>query len=163
MLKDTHNTSAPTIELRNIRHPLHTRVAHLPFKFVVLLLLNPLFALHSSITRHNNHNHSIALQNHDLPIHITTSTSYYYCHQYHYQVFSQQISTSQPMCTGASTRISQGGSIAVLRPTQHLKRSQPSSDILLFFHNQCATRGTSMELQGWDDDAKRDGHWVVIQ
>ncbi|KAF3004330.1 hypothetical protein E8E13_009429 [Curvularia kusanoi] len=66
------------------------------------------------------------------------------------------------MCNGASTRTSQGGSIAVLRPTQHLRRSTPSSDMMLFFHNQLASPGTSVELQGWEEQNENGRHWVVI-
>ncbi|KAF3033140.1 hypothetical protein E8E12_002241 [Didymella heteroderae] len=65
------------------------------------------------------------------------------------------------MCNGNSSRISQGGSIAVLRPTQHLRRSN-TDDMMLFFHNQLCASGTSVEFQGWDDDAPKDKHWVVI-
>ncbi|KAJ8112567.1 hypothetical protein OPT61_g5091 [Boeremia exigua] len=65
------------------------------------------------------------------------------------------------MCNGTSSRISQGGSIVVLRPTPHLRRSK-SDEMMLFFHNQFTARGTSVELQGWDDDAQKDSHWVVI-
>jgi hypothetical protein len=66
------------------------------------------------------------------------------------------------MCNGSANRVSQGGSIAVLRPTQHLRRSN-TDEMMLFFHNQFSAPGTSVELQGWDDDAKKDRHWVVIQ
>ncbi|KAJ4984795.1 hypothetical protein SVAN01_09668 [Stagonosporopsis vannaccii] len=65
------------------------------------------------------------------------------------------------MCNGHSTRVSQGGSIAVLRPTQHLQRSN-TDQMALFFHNQFSAPGTSVELQGWDDDAQKERHWVVI-
>ncbi|KAJ4398068.1 hypothetical protein N0V91_010472 [Didymella pomorum] len=65
------------------------------------------------------------------------------------------------MCNGNSNRISQGGSIAVLRPTQHLRRSN-TDDMMLFFHNQLCAPGTSVEMQGWDDDTQKDKHWVVI-
>ncbi|KAF1923375.1 uncharacterized protein M421DRAFT_75631 [Didymella exigua CBS 183.55] len=65
------------------------------------------------------------------------------------------------MCNGNSSRISQGGSIAVLRRTQHLRRSN-TDDMMLFFHNQMCAPGTSVEFHGWDDDAQREKHWVVI-
>ncbi|KAH6620517.1 hypothetical protein C7974DRAFT_235510 [Boeremia exigua] len=64
------------------------------------------------------------------------------------------------MCNGHSSRVSQGGSIAVLRPTQHLRRST-TDQMMLFFHNQFSAPGTSVELQGWNDNAK-ERHWVVI-
>ena len=74
-----------------------------------------------------------------------------------------RISTSSPnMCNGSSSRISQGGSIAVLRRTQHLRRSN-MDDMMLFFHNQFSAPGTSVEFQGWNENAQRDRHWVVIQ
>ncbi|KAF2027027.1 hypothetical protein EK21DRAFT_102867 [Setomelanomma holmii] len=67
------------------------------------------------------------------------------------------------MCNGQSTRISQGGSIAVLRPTQHLQRCQSDKDMLLYFNNHCGTRGTSIEFEGWnDEEQRRDGQWLVI-
>ena len=67
------------------------------------------------------------------------------------------------MCNGQSTRVSQGGSIAVLRPTQHLQRSQSEEDMLLFFSNRCATPGTRIDFEGWADKERKDKHWVVIQ
>jgi hypothetical protein len=66
------------------------------------------------------------------------------------------------MCNGNSNRVSQGGSIAVLRPTQHLRRSS-TDDMMLFFHNQLCAPGTSVEFQGWDDETQKEKHWVVIQ
>jgi hypothetical protein len=67
------------------------------------------------------------------------------------------------MCNGTSSRVSKGGSIAVLRPTHHLRRSN-TDDMMLFFHNQFSAEGTSVELQGWnEDDTMRERHWVVIQ
>jgi hypothetical protein len=67
------------------------------------------------------------------------------------------------MCNGQSSRVSQGGSIAVLRPTQHFKRTQSEDEMLLFFSNRCASRGTSVEFEGWNDEEQNDSHWVVIQ
>jgi hypothetical protein len=67
------------------------------------------------------------------------------------------------MCNGDSARISQGGSIAVLRPTHHLNRSQSEEEMLLFFSNRTASRGTSVEFEGWNDEEQNDRHWVVIQ
>jgi hypothetical protein len=67
------------------------------------------------------------------------------------------------MCNGQSSRVSQGGSIAVLRPTQHFKRSQSEDELLLFFSNRCASRGTSVEVEGWNEDEQKSNHWVVIQ
>jgi len=70
------------------------------------------------------------------------------------------------MCNGSSSRTSQGGSIAVLRPTRHLRRS-PTDDMTLFFRNQFASSGTHVELQGWNPSTPHGsgdgGHWVVIQ
>ncbi|KAH8707063.1 hypothetical protein GQ44DRAFT_691683 [Phaeosphaeriaceae sp. PMI808] len=66
------------------------------------------------------------------------------------------------MCNGHSTRVSQGGSIAVLQPTLNLKRSQTHDDMLLFFSNRCTTRGTSVEFEGWSEKEQSDDHWVVI-
>lgn len=67
------------------------------------------------------------------------------------------------MCNGHSTRVSQGGSIAVLRPTPHLKRTQSEEEMLLFFSNRCATRGTSIEFEGWNEEEQADRRWIVIQ
>jgi hypothetical protein len=76
------------------------------------------------------------------------------------------------MCNGASTRTSQGGSIAVLRATGHQRRSDKDA-ITLLFHNALALPGTSVELQGWVSSSSsssssatetaRHRHWVVIQ
>ncbi|KAH7078653.1 hypothetical protein BKA63DRAFT_437916 [Paraphoma chrysanthemicola] len=66
------------------------------------------------------------------------------------------------MCNGHSTRVSQGGSIAVLRPTPHLKRTQSEEEMLMFFSNRCSTRGTSVEFEGWNDDEQADRHWIII-
>ena len=96
------------------------------------------------------------------------------------------------MCNGRSNRISRGGSIAVLRPTQHLPRAD-TGEMMLFFHNALSSSGTSVELLGWasstqlagengNEDENGDGsengsengsesgsedgndrHWVVIQ
>jgi hypothetical protein len=67
------------------------------------------------------------------------------------------------MCNGHSTRVSQGGSIAVLHATQHLQRPQSEEEMLLFFSNRCATPGTSVDFEGWDNEEHNDKHWVVIQ
>ena len=67
------------------------------------------------------------------------------------------------MCNGASTRVSQGGSIAVLRPTHHLTRTQSEEEMLLLFHNQFSKPGTSVKFQGLDDGFQQDKHWIVIQ
>ena len=74
------------------------------------------------------------------------------------------------MCNGTSNRVSQGGSIAVLRPTRHLRRSPSNTDdvdMTLFFQNRFSASGTSVELQGWTSSTQNeDGnerHWVVIQ
>jgi hypothetical protein len=52
---------------------------------------------------------------------------------------------------------------AVLRPTQHFKRTQSEDEMLLFFSNKSASHGTNVELEGWNEDAQTDRHWVVIQ
>jgi len=67
------------------------------------------------------------------------------------------------MCNGHSTRVSQGGSIAVLRPTPRPTGSQREEDILLFFSNHFSTPGTSLEIQGWKHDEALARHWLVIQ
>ena len=66
------------------------------------------------------------------------------------------------MCCGNSTRVSQGGSIAVLRPTSHLTRSRSEEEMFLLFRNQAAV-GTSVEFQGLDEQFQQDRHWIVIQ
>ncbi|KAF1841534.1 uncharacterized protein K460DRAFT_318600 [Cucurbitaria berberidis CBS 394.84] len=66
------------------------------------------------------------------------------------------------MCNGNSTRVAQGGSIAVLRPTSHLVRTQSEEDMLLVFSNQLAYPGTRVEFQGLDEDFQQERHWVVI-
>ncbi|EDU49819.1 oxoglutarate iron-dependent oxygenase protein [Pyrenophora tritici-repentis] len=66
------------------------------------------------------------------------------------------------MCNGTSTRVSQGGSIAVLRPTHHLIRTHSEEDMLLFFSNRFSAPGTSVEFQGLDESILQDIHWVVI-
>jgi hypothetical protein len=35
--------------------------------------------------------------------------------------------------------------------------------MLLFFSNRCSSRGTSVELEGWNEEEQNDKHWVVIQ
>lgn len=67
------------------------------------------------------------------------------------------------MCNGHSTRVSQGGSIAVLRPTLHFTHPSPE-EMLLFFSNRLSSQGTSVECEGWNHpDNQREKHWVVIQ
>lgn len=34
---------------------------------------------------------------------------------------------------------------------------------MLLFHNQFSAPGTSVELQGWEDEIHKEKHWVVIQ
>jgi hypothetical protein len=67
------------------------------------------------------------------------------------------------MCNGNSTRVSQGGSIAVLRPTSHLTRTSSEEEMFLFFSNQFSKPGTSIEFQGLDEGFPQDRHWIVIQ
>ncbi|KAF2254783.1 hypothetical protein BU26DRAFT_416412 [Trematosphaeria pertusa] len=72
------------------------------------------------------------------------------------------------MCLGNSTRVSQGGSIAVLRPTRHLEQADTNAHMLLLFSNRtealigCA--GIQVEFQGWEgkSSVRRDRCWVVI-
>ncbi|KAH7402818.1 hypothetical protein BKA66DRAFT_518448 [Pyrenochaeta sp. MPI-SDFR-AT-0127] len=66
------------------------------------------------------------------------------------------------MCNGHSARVSQGGSIAVLRPTSHLVRSQSEEDMLLLFSNQFANAGTNIEFQGLEEHFQQQRLWVVI-
>ncbi|KAF1938981.1 hypothetical protein EJ02DRAFT_457408 [Clathrospora elynae] len=66
------------------------------------------------------------------------------------------------MCNDHPTRASQGGSIAVLRPTSHLTRTHSEEEMLLLFTNQFARSGTSVEFQGLDEGFQQDRHWIVI-
>lgn len=67
------------------------------------------------------------------------------------------------MCNGHSTRVSQGGSIAILRPAKLLVSSQCEEDILLLFSNHFSNPGTSIEIQGWNDEEGLERHWIAIQ
>ncbi|KAF2797083.1 hypothetical protein K505DRAFT_322852 [Melanomma pulvis-pyrius CBS 109.77] len=70
------------------------------------------------------------------------------------------------MCNGFSSRISQGGSIAVLRPT----KSFPSiclgagEELRLLFSNQSGDDSTQVEFRGWEGKRRmwENGYWVVI-
>jgi hypothetical protein len=61
------------------------------------------------------------------------------------------------MC-GTSTRVSQGGSIAILRPTRPLPHRTPTPDLILSFSNRLATRGTSVAVQGWSSSSSSTYH-----
>ncbi|KAF1914084.1 hypothetical protein BDU57DRAFT_456608, partial [Ampelomyces quisqualis] len=63
------------------------------------------------------------------------------------------------MCNGDSNRVTQGGSIAVLRPTPHSPLPPSSHEMLLLFSNRTSSPGTSVASEGWNHD---DRHWVVI-
>ncbi|KAF2845000.1 hypothetical protein T440DRAFT_409014, partial [Plenodomus tracheiphilus IPT5] len=62
------------------------------------------------------------------------------------------------MCSGHSIRVSQGGTIAVLRPI----RSLSEEHMLLLFRNHFSKPGTSVELQGRIEEEVQDIRWVVI-
>ncbi|OAG10290.1 uncharacterized protein CC84DRAFT_1161255 [Paraphaeosphaeria sporulosa] len=75
------------------------------------------------------------------------------------------------MCNGSSTRVSQGGSIAVLRPSREIREVSPvqqDSEVRLLFSNGSRTllgsAGTHVELQGWDatNSIFQRRSWVVI-
>lgn len=86
------------------------------------------------------------------------------------------------MCNGESTRVTQGGSIAVLHPTppSPLRRTRSSSssfsstssssddetqqeEILLYFTNPLSkTSGTNVEMAGFGQQSTHAA-WVVIQ
>ncbi|KAH6878449.1 hypothetical protein BKA58DRAFT_96088 [Alternaria rosae] len=66
------------------------------------------------------------------------------------------------MCNGSSSRVSQGGSIAVLRPTSHLARTHPEQEMVLFFTNPLSKCGTNVECQGLNDVFQQDSHRLVI-
>ncbi|KAF1958571.1 hypothetical protein CC80DRAFT_14722 [Byssothecium circinans] len=72
------------------------------------------------------------------------------------------------MCNGHSTRTSQGGSIAVLKPCQYLKRSDSEEEMRLLFSNYSDPSinqvGTQVELHGWEANSttSQENCWVVI-
>jgi hypothetical protein len=72
------------------------------------------------------------------------------------------------MCNGHSSRISQGGSIAVLRPFQP-QRTNSEDEMRLLFSNQADVAleraGTQVELHGWEanETLSQDRCWVIIQ
>ncbi|RII17555.1 hypothetical protein CUC08_Gglean002395 [Alternaria sp. MG1] len=66
------------------------------------------------------------------------------------------------MCNGSSNRVSQGGSIAVMRPTSHLARTHSEQEIFLLFTNPLSKSGTSVECQGLDNVIQQNSHWLVI-
>jgi hypothetical protein len=98
-----------------------------------------------------------------LIAYIAAHEDYYQDHSKHLRSYNLQ-HIDLEMCNG-STRVSQGGSIAVLRPRQQLQRSQSEEEMLLFFSNRCASRGTSVEFEGegWNAEKQKDRHWIVIQ
>ncbi|KAF2476766.1 uncharacterized protein BDR25DRAFT_322115 [Lindgomyces ingoldianus] len=74
------------------------------------------------------------------------------------------------MCNGFSTRTSQGGSIAVLRPTEHHtepERTSSDQEWHLLFSNDDENlhrSGTQVQLRGWRGKQRSSigGYWVVI-
>ncbi|KAF2877157.1 hypothetical protein BDV95DRAFT_140222 [Massariosphaeria phaeospora] len=73
------------------------------------------------------------------------------------------------MCNGSSSRTAQGGSIAILRPTQHseLDASHIPNDMRILFSNQAdglLDAGTQVEFWGCEKlHMLRDpGYWVII-
>ncbi|KAF2192345.1 hypothetical protein K469DRAFT_653757 [Zopfia rhizophila CBS 207.26] len=74
------------------------------------------------------------------------------------------------MCNGFSARTSQGGSIAVLRPTQEaqvLDQASSNEEWQLVFSNNSdgqSQLGTQIEFRGWKGRSRalRTGSWVVI-
>ncbi|KAF2691766.1 hypothetical protein K458DRAFT_398179 [Lentithecium fluviatile CBS 122367] len=73
------------------------------------------------------------------------------------------------MCNGSSSRVSQGGSIAVLRSTSPAHQSDAREDMRLLFSNSTQAllgrAGTQVEFQGWETSGytiSRDRCWVVI-
>ena len=71
------------------------------------------------------------------------------------------------MCHGFSTRISQGGSIAVLRPTRSFYTLEPnaSEEMQLLFQNTSDLETTQIEIKGLDGAIQdcQHAYWVVIQ
>jgi hypothetical protein len=68
--------------------------------------------------------------------------------------------------------VSQGGSIAVLRPSREMREASPceqDSEVRLLFSNGSRTllghAGTQVELQGWNETNSmfQRRSWVVIQ
>ncbi len=66
------------------------------------------------------------------------------------------------MCNGSSTRISQGGSIAVLHRMSHCEQMQSDEDMLLLFSNRFTELGTSVEFQGLIEPFAQDRRWIGI-
>ncbi|KAF2022370.1 hypothetical protein BU24DRAFT_337125 [Aaosphaeria arxii CBS 175.79] len=69
------------------------------------------------------------------------------------------------MCNGSSTRTSQGGSIAVLRPTKSDNNTSDEWRLLFSYANtEGLDVGTQIELKGNDLVTRRHdgGYWVVI-
>lgn len=76
--------------------------------------------------------------------------------------------SKQPrMCNGHSTRVSQGGSIAILRPLQPFVNSKSPEWRLLFSNHDEEDQAQRTQMQ-WDGLGHRNldrkhPHWVVIQ
>ena len=66
------------------------------------------------------------------------------------------------MCNGSSSRISQGGSVAVLHPTSHSAQTQPDDQMILRFSNRFSELGTSIESQGLIEQFSQDKRWIGI-
>lgn len=76
------------------------------------------------------------------------------------------------MCNGSSARVSQGGSIAVLRLSREMREASPAEhdgELRLLFSNGSkaliGNAGTQVEFQGWDETNSQyqSRSWVVIQ
>ena len=74
------------------------------------------------------------------------------------------------MCNGTSTRVSQGGSIAVLRPISSdavAENCCPEECQLIFQnrHDAVSQWHTQVELQGWErkQELQKENMWVIIQ
>ncbi|KAF1975466.1 hypothetical protein BU23DRAFT_579110 [Bimuria novae-zelandiae CBS 107.79] len=75
------------------------------------------------------------------------------------------------MCNESSTRVSQGGSIAVLRPTREMRETSPTAqdnEMRLLFSNEgralLGNAGTQVKLHGWEytSGIYPKKSWVVI-
>ncbi|ORX97682.1 hypothetical protein BCR34DRAFT_496691 [Clohesyomyces aquaticus] len=75
------------------------------------------------------------------------------------------------MCNGHSSRTSQGGSIAILVPTEHHRHAIEHTTLneewqLLFSNDNIdpSSPGTQVQLKGWNgrQRSQSHGYWVVI-
>ena len=66
------------------------------------------------------------------------------------------------MCNGSSSRVSQGGSIAVLYPTSHSAQTLSDDQMVLRFSNRFSELGTSIEFQGLVEQFSQDSRWIGI-